>query len=215
MDKRKIEVGIALLIIVAVIISFVFIIIKDKKNFVYTGKSGNYNFDVEQIGSVTFYRPHVFVNGKEYIYAFRNKPNDVKNIDLEDNLIDKLNRPEGLKDLYITKEVNLSENIEGSVNIVTAPMVSILGRSDFGIYKVRITSAYTSFHAGEPVAPIVDCSTVNYNKNINMSVGVVYLKLGNENKIYSDGDCIVIEGKDKDGLIKSGEKFAYSLIGVF
>src|SRR3989338_6237503 len=215
MNKRKIELIIAFLIIIIVTISLFIIFKKDSQDFVYKGEKGEYKFDIQQIGTVTFYRPHVFVGGKEYIYAFRNKPQNLEELPLESGILNKLNRQGGLKELYITKDVNLSSQIEGNVNIVTAPMASILGKTDFGIYRIRVNSAYTSFHSGEPVAPTVDCSTVNYNGKVNKTVGVVYLKLGNDNKIYSEGDCIIIEGKDSDGLIKAGEKFAYHLIGVF
>ena len=213
--KRKLEIIVAWLIILAVIVSFIVIKIKNSDTFTYESKKGIIKFDIQQIGSVTFFRPHVFYKGKEYIYAFRNKPQDLEDIPLEEGIANKLNRPEGLKDLYITKDVDLSGKIKGSVSIVVAPMISILGRSDFGIYKARVTSAYISHHAGEPVAPEVDCSTVNLNEKVNKTSAVILVKLGEQNRIYSEGDCVVIEGKNTDGLIKSGEKFGYHLIGVF
>lgn len=214
-NKRKFEVLVAWIIVLAVIVSFIILKVRTADTFTYEGKKGIFKFDIEQIGSVTFFRPHVLYKGKEYIYAFRNKPQDLEDISLEEGIANKLNRLGGLKDLYITKDVNLSSQIQGSVSIVVAPMISILGRSDFGIYKARVTSAYTSHHAGEPVAPIVDCTTVNLNEKVNKTSGVILVRLGEDNRIYSDGDCVIVEGKDTDGLIKSGEKFGYHLIGVF
>ncbi len=213
-DKRKFEIWFAILIIFLVVVAFLVIKVRDK-TFTYKGKSGEYNFDIVQIGTVTFYKPHVFYESKEYVYAFRNKPQDLVGISLEENIASKLNRPKGLKDLYVTKDINLSSQIQNSVSIVVAPLLSILGRNEYGIYKTRITNAYTSYHAGDPVAPVVDCTTVNLNAKVNKTVGVISIRLGEENRVYSDGECIVIEGKDTDGLIKSGEKFAYHLIGVF
>ncbi len=215
MNRRKIELLIAWIVIFAVIISFFVIRARSSHSFTYQGKNAEYKFDVQQIGVVTFYRPHVVFNGKEYVYAFRNKPQDLKDISLEEGLENKLNRPKGLQDLYVTKDVNLTTLTSGSVSVIVAPMITILGKTDAGLYQIRVTSAYTSFHAGEPIAPVVDCSTVNLNAKVNKTIGVVLVKLGNENKVYSDGDCIVVEGKDTDGLVKSAEKFAYNLIGVF
>ena len=100
------------------------------------------------------------------------------------------------------------------MSLVTAPMASVFGKNEYGLYKTNIRVAFTEFHGAQP-APVVDCSTVNLNGNVNRTIAVIYLKLGDENRIYSDGDCIIIEGKNTEGLIKSGEKFAYALLGVF
>ena len=215
MHKRKLELIIAGIVILVTVASIIFISAKNTREFVYEGEKGNIKFTTQQIGSVKFFMPHVFVDGREHIYNFRNKPHDLEDIPLEANLIYKLNRPGGIKDLFITKDINLSDQIGGKVSISIAPLLSILGRSDSGIYRVRITNTYTDHNPGDPIASVVDCSTVNLNTKINKTIAVIYLKLEDENRIYSDGDCIVIEGKNTDGLIKSGEKFAYHLIGIF
>src|SRR3989344_8386169 len=142
MNKRKLELLIAWIVVLIVIVSLVFIIARNNREFVYSGKTGNIQFTSQQIGSVTFFMPHVFVNGQEYVYNFRNKPQDLDDILLEDNIIPKLNRPNGLKDLYITKDINLSNQMGGKVSISIAPLLSILGKGDAGLYKVRITNSY-------------------------------------------------------------------------
>ncbi|MEK7060956.1 MAG: hypothetical protein AAB931_00365, partial [Patescibacteria group bacterium] len=53
------------------------------------------------------------------------------------------------------------------------------------------------------------CSTME-NSKVSNTGAVILLKLGEENKVYSEGECIVIEGKNTDGLIKSGEKLEFS-----
>lgn len=203
-----------ILIFLAVGLSL-FIYIKGRGSFVYEGKNGNYKFDVTKIDTVVFYRPHIVYDGKEYVYAFRNKPSRLESLEMEDSILKYLDRPLGLKDVYITKDINLSTLTNGSVSLVTAPMATILGKSDAGLYKVGVRVAFTEYHAGQPTASLVDCSTVNLNSNVNKTSAVILIKLGEENRVYSDGECIVVEGKDTNGLIKAGEKFAYALIGVF
>src|SRR3989344_3892702 len=44
---------------------------------------------------------------------------------------------------------------------------------------------------------------------------VIYVKIGQESKIYSQNGCIIIEGKGTEDLIRVSEKFAYHLLGVF
>ena len=210
----KIKKTIAWILIIVAIIALFMIYLKDRESFVYHGKNGDYKFDVEEVESIKIYRPHVFYEDKEYIYAFRNKPQKLESLEFEEGILENLNRPEGLEDVFITKNVNLSSLTNGSVSLVTAPMATILGRSESGLYKKSIRVAFTEFHGAQP-APVVDCSTVNLNQDINRTSAVILLKLGEENRVYSDGDCIIVEGKDTDGLIKSGEKFAYALIGVF
>src|SRR3989338_390124 len=202
------------LILIAVVLIFLGYV-KGRGSFVYEGKNGDYKFTVEKIEGFEIYRPHMVYEGNEYVYAFRNKPQKLENLYLEENILKHLNRPAGLEQVFITKDINLSELTNNSVSLVTAPMASILGKNDYSIYHVSIRVAFTQFHAGQPIASVVDCSTVNLNSNANQTSAVILLKLGNENRVYSDGECIVVEGKDTDGLIKAGEKFAYALIGVF
>jgi len=59
------------------------------------------------------------------------------------------------------------------------------------------------------IAPKVTCEDANEN------IGVIYLDLGEENKVYSKGNCIILEGINDKGLLLASEKFAYHLIGVF
>ena len=61
----------------------------------------------------------------------------------------------------------------------------------------------------EIALPIITCNTVNE------TVSVIYLTLGTENKVYSEKDCIIVEGKDTEGLTLAANKFAYYLLGVF
>lgn len=211
----KLEKKIALVIVFFVIILFAVLHFRNSGSFIYHGKNGDFKFDVSKIEKINIYSPHVNYNGKEYVYAFRNKPQKLESLEFDQKVIDNLNRPDGLVDVYITKDINLSELTNASVSLVTAPMASILGKADYGIYKKNVRVAFTQFHAGQPTAPAVDCSTVNLNGNVNRTSAVIFLKLGEQNRVYSDGECIVIEGKNTDGLIKAGEKFAYSLIGVF
>jgi hypothetical protein len=44
---------------------------------------------------------------------------------------------------------------------------------------------------------------------------VIFFELGNETKIYSNGDCVVLEAKNGEDLRKITTKLAYNLLGIF
>ena len=43
---------------------------------------------------------------------------------------------------------------------------------------------------------------------------VILLKTGEEDKIYY-GDCVIVQGKDEKGMIRSADRLILSLLGVY
>ena len=177
------------------------------KGYTYDGDKGQYRIDVSKIGNVTIYSPHVKKDNVEYIYHFRNKPENLKDISLEDNLLEKINRPNGVRNVYVTRDIEINEQTDNDVIIAGAAFEAILGTTDYGIYQIPIKNAYTT-RVGEKI-PKITCL------NVSPFDTVIYMKLGNETKVYSDNDCVIVQGNDGDTLIKAGEKLGYYLIGVY
>ncbi len=173
----------------------------------YQGKNGEFQIDKEKISNTDIYYTHVFVNGQEYIYPFRNHPEDLEDVYLEENLQEKLNRPEGTKFLYITRDLDLGNNTKNYDVVAAAAFEQILGTGNVGLYRINLLNTYTKKYRDD--IPKVTCSSVDDG------IAVIYLRLASETKVYSEGDCIVVQGEDADDLIKAGEKFGYYLIGVF
>ena len=115
-------------------------------------------------------------------------------------------------DLFTKKLIFATQNIETANKtqqqsfLGMMEVVRILGMADEGIYQLAVKSAFIEDYNNNAIA---SCGDVGKN------TGVMYFKLGEENRIYTDNGCIVIEGKDAEGLMKSSEKFAYHLLKVF
>ena len=136
-----------LLLIVLFIASFAITSIVIKlidKGYNYEGKSGSYRIDVDKIENITIYSAHVKRHNIEYIYRFRNKPEDLETIYLEEELIKKLNRPRGLNILYVTRDKDLGNKTNDDVLIAAEAFEAVLGTNDYGMYQIRIRNAYTT-----------------------------------------------------------------------
>lgn len=178
----------------------------DKNYYNYQGKGGEYKIGKSKVGNVIFYYISVFVNDHEYIYSFRNHPKDLEDIYLEPDLDKKLNRSSGLGTLYVTKDPEL-QNMTSGYSVLAIVAFEQIMTGKFAIYNVNVSNADTSFVTNSTI--VATCN------NVTSDTAVVYMKLGNETRIYSDNDCIIIQGRGSDGILRAGEKFAYYLLGVF
>ena len=110
--------------------------------------------------------------------------------------------------IYITQDPETAKETNQGSFIGLMEFGRILGTTRDGIYGINTKSALTKPEGNETIN-IKTCS------DIDSSTGIIYLKLGDENKIYLDNACVIIQGIDEKGLIMSSEKFAYHLLGVF
>ncbi len=200
--------------IVVLLVAFVLIglgfywfkVLNDRAYYNYEGKGGDYQIGKSKVGNVVFYHISVFFEGKEYIYSFRNHPKDLEDVYLEPDLDNKLNRPGGIRTLYVINDPELVNMTNGRSVIATVAFQQILG-GEYGFYGLNVENAYTAFVNNG--TEIITCDNVDDN------TAVIYVKIGEETKVYSEDDCIIVQGRGQDGIIRAGEKFAYYLIGLF
>ena len=200
---------VVVVVIALVLIGMVLYLVKalsDNTYYNYQGKSGNYEITKSKVSDIIFYSISVFSDNTKYIYSFRNHPKDLEDVYLDPNLDSKMNRPGGLKIIYITRDVELYNETNRDSLIAAANFEQVLGGTE-GIFKMNMTNTYTTFFRND--LPVITCS------NVTDTTAVIYLKLGEESKVYTEGDCVVIQGRGGSGLIRAAEKFAYYLLGVF
>lgn len=172
----------------------------------YDGKGGEYHIIKSKVGEVIFYSISVMANEKEYIYPFRNHPSNLEDIYMEPDLFDKLVRPKGTRTVFVTRDAELN-NVTNGDSVLAAVAFEQILTGNFAIYDMNLTNTYTIKFSDD--LSVINCV------DTNDYIAVVYLKLGDETKIYSEGDCVIIQGRGGNGLIMAGEKFAYYLLGVF
>lgn len=200
--NKTLLVFIILLILVVIFIFASYIFGVGKGYFVYNGVGGKYRIDKIKFGNMTDYYLNTNISGKYHRFPFRNDPKNLEKIYLEPNIKNKIINK---KLIYVTQDV---DEIGPKSLIGKIEFIGILGYNEDlgGIYKLNLKSAFTS--KVENVS-VISC------KDVSKNVGVIYLNLGDENKIYSENDCIIIQGTDDNNLLLSSEKFAYHLLNVF
>lgn len=161
---------------------------------------------VKEAGLIYYYMTVFDANNQGFIYNFRNHPKDLEDINLEPNLIEKLNRPGGIRKLYVTQDPELG-NMTNSDSVQAIYSFEQILTGNAGMFHLDISNTYTT-------------KFLNYNNpitcnNVNDTTAVIYVKVGDESKIYSENGCIIIQGRGANGVVRAGEKFAYSLLGVF
>ena len=197
---------IAVIILAILLVGFIFFMYeKNKKEaLVYKGVNGEEYFFQEQVlgGNTTFYYIYIYVGKNEYIYPFRYYPKELEDLDIDINLKNDILSKNWI---YVTQNLDTANKTQQQSFLGIMEVVRILGMANDGIYKKSVKNAFIEAYKNEAVASCSDVSAIN---------GVIYFKLGEKNKVYNDNGCVIIEGKDADGLMKSSEAFAYHLLGV-
>ena len=212
MNITKVITTIFILLLLSLGAVFLYSKYQDSKDyFIYKGANGDYRIDIFLTGNQTDYYVYSVSDDILYRIPLRKKPQDVEAIPLEPNLLDKITRPSGTHRVYITQDPGTANKTAQYSILALIDIGKILGKAEYGIYKLNVQGALTmeTPRSKEIALPIITCNTVNE------TVSVIYLTLGTENKVYSEKDCIIVEGKDTEGLTLAANKFAYYLLGVF
>ena len=212
-DIKKMNIVIVILIIILIIFGGIAILrdyFKKAKNYyTYKGVNDEYTFETFKIENKTFHLIRVYAGEdsevKEYKISLHYGPYEVEDIHMEDNLKDKV-----IKDwIYLTQDPDLQNRTGGRALLALLEVGRVTGTSDYGVYKISTQAAFTMENEEVKSVPVKNCS--NANKNI----AVVEVRLGNETKVYSENECVIIMGKDREELVKAADKLTLHLLGVF
>ncbi len=138
------------------------------------------------------------LNEEPHIVNLRYGPKDLEDIKVEKSLKETILNSD---QIYITTNPNES----GKISIATIDIGKVLGTADWGVFKISTSSALT-----EPFGNI----TVKTCKDAVDKTTVLYLKTGNETRLYSEDRCIILEGKTEDDVIKLADRLTLNLLGV-
>ncbi len=169
-----------------------------------------FQIDNRSIGEVEQYYVHAIVDDVEYILPLRSDPWAVAGVAFEPHIEDKINRVGGISQLYLTQDPSLPEQTEQKSFIALLDFGKILGTNEYGIYKIPTRTAFTS-STEESLAyglPVISCA------DVSDTVSVIELRLGDSNRVYSEGRCVIVQGEDTAGLILAADRLGYHLLGV-
>ena len=213
------------LIVVSVVVFFVVfgslriyrIFKAEGSTYIYNGATGQFSFDIVENNGLKQHVVRVYVfedDGKEHekVIPLRYGPKEMDDITVEkdiDNLVLlDLTKEDTLKNsIYITQDPKLVEESQRDSIVASLEIMKVVWDYSFGVYKIPMQMAYTS--KGSTNLPIITCKDTESNK------GVIFLKYGNGNRIYSEEGCVILEATTSEGLIKVADRLVLDLLGVF
>ncbi len=213
-EQKKINIMLAVLFIVLVIAIVIVIADPTKKpnQFVYNGFVVT-RFRIPSAPSVVFHGIDLSVGNKLYNIPIRNNPADLESIG-----VSGLDQVSWLEDIEESDNYDITADLvyvtfdpfkmTGSdVLIAGGEIVRMIGSGEGGIYHRPVSAAFTQ-PMNNSATLVRDC------QDANSKTGIIKLQLGNENKIYAQDDCIIIQAESLDELIKSSERFMLTILGV-
>ena len=111
--------------------------------------------------------------------------------------------------IKIKKDVHIETESKSILSVIEINRVT--GTADYSIFQIPTFTAVAkeSARSKELELPVITCA------NVSSSVGVLWLTLGEKNRLYSKDGCVIIEGKTGDDLLKLSDKLVLHLLGVF
>ena len=180
----------------------------------YTSISGqSYNFDKIRIGNnirhiLSFEMKKPSYNGRNVIKTaklpFRYGPEELEDIPMEYVRTDLL----FAEVVYITRD----KNLEGTeISPVAIPTLGRVIDSEWDtsvdLFEIPTGIASTVSMPSEDL-PVISCGQSTIERR------VIEFRHGKENKIYTEGECIIVESKGYDDSIKVATKLTYHVLGI-
>ncbi len=187
-NKQKILVGV--IIIVVLVAVFLVNIRQDKNKFTYNG------FKVYRTAPAV-YDIEIFLKNDPtpHYISIRYDPRELKYIEIEENLKERILREEVF--------VSLTPDLTSDSVVAVAELTKIIGNKF--LFNIPTHTALTYLKEG---FPLKTCS------DVTVKTSIIMLKLGEETKVYKDNECIVVEGKTEEDIIRASSKLSLEILGI-
>ncbi len=213
-QNKKINIVLILLFILLIITISLILINPTKKpnQYSYNGFLIN-KYRLPSAPDVEIHQLETYIGNHQYSIPMRNDPRVIELIPVID--LDQVSWLSQIQEsnnyIILAKQIFLTfdpEKLTGADTIIAIGEVGrILGTADYGIYKIPTTGAFTKV-IQDSNTPIKTCN------DANIKTGIITFQLGDSNKVYTENDCVIVQGKDYDGLIKSSDRLLLALLGV-
>ena len=192
---NKILLGFFIVLLVAVVSLFIY------QEYRYNAFYFTYNgFEVHKVvdNGVQYKINFILTdNPQPYIVNVRNDPRALEAISLDPAVLSQVLK----RHLFITIE----ENATG-VTVVAALEISKITGNPL-LFNIPTEGAVVANPLDIDV-PVKTCADVTAQQ------GIIYLKQGNENRIYQENGCVIIEGVDEYALIEGADRLSLTLLGI-
>jgi hypothetical protein len=159
-----------------------------------TNSSNTYKYN-----KTTFYQKNsawaTKINNVEY--QFDNFPDTLDYINVSPDVLSKI---KSTFQLDLTYDMNDSHNQD----LALAQHDIEVALTEYNNMYVR--NAVTA--ANKYNLPVITC------KNATAAVPVIYIRVGNETRIYSENSCIIVQGKDSLDVLRVKDRLLYGVLGI-
>lgn len=166
----------------------------------YQYGNGETVFNVTKVNDIETVIP-ISIGAEEvpYILTFRSDPLSLEDIPVEGTLHTRIFNDEKI---YVT--IHPEANLTSKTTVAALEIEKIID-NDY-LYGVPVFSAMTL--PNDDGYPVVSCG------DGTDTMTVIFLTLGSETIVFTDGYCIVIVGTDEDELIRATDRFLLTLLGI-
>ena len=152
--------------------------------------------DMGYTGSqIQFYFPK---SDKPYILDLRYGPLELEDLSIDRSIKQKISDD---KVMFITIDPN--EGLTGKTTLAALEIAKVMNNEYF--FHIPVNSSMISQYKDYPVRTCDDATREET---------VVWLKLGRENSIKTEGNCIIMTGLTEEDLIKDADRFILYLLGI-
>ena len=162
----------------------------NEDNYMYNG------FKFTKVSNLWF--TEVQINNKLFRISMRYSPRELEHISVEPGTYEKI---VSSKKIYFTVPGNLS-----SVAVLAITELGRIVGTRYGILNIPSQSALTE--ASNNGTFVKTC------KDAVNGTGVILFKTGNTTAVYSDKNCVIIQGKDDWEIVKAADRVTFGLLGI-
>ncbi len=128
----------------------------------------------------------------------RYSPNELEHITVEPGIYKKI---VDSKKIYFTVPGNLS-----SVAVLAITELGRIVGTRYGILNIPSQSALTESSNNRTL--------VKTCRDAVNGTGVIFFRIGNSTAVYSDKDCIIVQGEDEWDIVKAADRITFSLLRI-
>ncbi|HLD16073.1 MAG TPA: hypothetical protein VJB94_05905 [Candidatus Nanoarchaeia archaeon] len=194
-EKRVKYIFIGLFIFLAIILIFALVRQQTKVNERFFDYNG---FKVEK--TIEGYKLGLYLNNaKDPVYLrIREDPREIDNISIGSNVKNDI-----LSKKQIYTVIDPEENLTGVTTLAALELDKVIDNPF--LFNIPLNSAFVKDFKNYPVKNCQD---------VDETIGIIWLRLGEETKVYSENGCVFVEADKEENLVKAANKLDLVLLGM-
>ena len=166
----------------------------------YQYSNGNDSFNVRKVmnGNYVGWQTEMYIKDFRYILEIYNDPASLEEIEVDRTAKNKI-----LDDKWVFITWAPVPEFRQTTVFIYNDLKKVIAEPD--IFNIPVAFAQTSEYKNYTV---VDC------KDATEKASVILLKIGEPTSISTEGNCIILQGKDETEIMKAADRLLYLLLGV-